>query len=117
MGSETLKIPLAGRKPLKVEVLKTVRNYRDQEGNTRVYYGYYAYWFVGQGRETNRHLERMFWLAWDRVVHSVAHKWAYIAVSGRRLDEESDEYKQEIITFVEKLYPHLLIQHRDSGKS
>ena len=110
-STKYMTIPLEGRKPLKVCILETVRNYRGSDGQRQAYHGYYAYWFVGQGRETSSHYLRMFWLAWDRVVHSVAHKWAYIAVSGSR-DEDSDEYKQEITDFVQKLYPHLLIQHK-----
>jgi hypothetical protein len=109
VGNEVFEIPLEGRKPLKVDILKTVRNYTDKEGKQKAYYGYYAYWFVGQDRETHSHYARMFWLAWDRVVRSVAHKWAYIAVSGERLDEESEDYKQQLTDFVQKLYPHLLI--------
>jgi len=110
MKTDYMKIPLEGREPLKVCVLETVRNYRDKDGERKAHHGYYAYWFVGQGRETASHYERMFWLAWDRIVHSVAHKWAYIAVSGERgMDENSDAYRQEITSFVQKLYPHLLI--------
>lgn len=112
--TEYMKIPLEGRSPLKVCILKTVRNYRNLEGERETYHGYYAYWFVGQNRETPSHYERMFWLAWDRVVHSVAHKWAYIAVSGQR-EEDSDAYRDEITQFVKRLYPHLLIKQQDDG--
>jgi len=110
-----LKVPLEGRDPLKLCILETIKNYQDQEGKQQSYHGYYAYWFVGQGRETPSHYERMFWLAWDRVVHSVAHKWAYIAVSGTRDGDESEAYKQEITDFVQKLYPHLLIDLKNEG--
>ena len=110
-----MTIPIEGRDPLKVCILETIKNYHDGEGKTQAYHGYYAYWFVGQGRETSSHYERMFWLAWDRVVHSVAHKWAYIAVSGKRLDDESEDYKQEISDFVQKLYPHLLVGDEGEG--
>jgi hypothetical protein len=115
VNTDYMKIPLEGRDPLKVCVLQTVRSYRGPDGERKTYYGYYAYWFVGQHRETASHYERMFWLAWDRVVHSVAHKWAYIAVSGSRESEDSDEYKQEIIDFTQKLYPHLLIDLSGKG--
>ena len=114
MGSERMSIPLEGRAPLDVDILMTERRYRNEEGEMQTYYGYYAYWFVGQDRETPSHYERMFWLAWDRVVHSVAHRWAYIAVSGERADENDQEYKQELIDFVQKIYPHLLIQSADN---
>lgn len=110
--TDYMEIPLEGRDPLKVCILKTVRNYAGEDGERRAYHGYYAYWFVGKNRETASHYARMFWLAWDRVIHSVAHKWAYIAVSGER-DEESEDYKQEITDFVQKLYPHLLIAQND----
>lgn len=115
MNTDYMKIPTEGRAPLKVCVLRTIKNYRDANGERKTYYGYYAYWFVGQHRETASHYQRMFWLAWDRIVHSVAHKWAYIAVAGEREDEQSDAYKQEIIDFVQKLYPHLLIDHQGEG--
>jgi hypothetical protein len=107
-ATKYMKVPLPGREPLKLCVLETVRNYRLANGERKTYNGYYAYWFVGQHRETSSHYMRMFWLAWDRVVHSVAHKWAYIAVSGER-ETDSDSYKQEITDFVQTLYPHLLI--------
>lgn len=115
IGSEVFEIPIEGRKPLKVDILKTQRRYRGADGEVKTYYGYYAYWFVGQGRETHSHYERMFWLAWDRVVHSVAHKWAYIAVSGQRTGEDDENYKTVLTGFVEKLYPHLLVDLSNEG--
>jgi hypothetical protein len=115
INTDYMKIPLDGREPLKVCVLQTLRNYRGPDGELRTYYGYYAYWFVGQHRETASHYERMFWLAWDRVVHSVGNKWAYIAVSGQRESENSNAYKQEIIEFTQRLYPHLLIPQQNEG--
>jgi hypothetical protein len=114
---QVIEVPLEGRLPLKVAVLETVQNYKDSAGVQKAYYGYYAYWFVGQNRETPSHYARMLWLAWDRVVHSVAHKWAYIAVSGDRDSETSDAYKQEIIDFIQKLYPHLLINKQTEDRA
>ncbi len=105
-GEYNLDVPIDGRAPLKVRVIKTSRIYRTAEG-TIPYYGYYAYWFVGQERETPSHLRRMFWLAWDRVVRSTANRWAYISFSGER-EEGDDSYKDEIIDIVREVYPHLL---------
>ncbi len=114
-STKYLKVPLEGRDPLKLCILETVKNYRDAEGAPQAYHGYYAYWFVGQERETPSHYERMFWLAWDRVIHSVAHKWAYIAVSGQRNEDVPELYKEELTDFVQKLYPHLLINSQDES--
>jgi hypothetical protein len=112
---QVVDVPLEGRKPLKVALLETTRNYRGADGERKTYYGYYAYWFVGQHRETPSHYARMLWLAWDRVVHSIGNKWAYIAISGDRTSQDSDAYKQEIIDFVQKLHPHLLIDSQGEG--
>ncbi len=115
LKTEYFDVPIEGRKPLNVCILNTSKKYRDADGEEQFYLGYYAYWFVGQGRETSSHYERMFWLAWDRVIHSVAHKWAYIAVSGKRESDETEEYKEEITDFVQKLYPHLLLKDEGEG--
>lgn len=112
---EIVEVPLEGREPLQVAVLETVRNYRGADGERKTRYGYYAYWFVGQGRETPSHYMRMLWLAWDRVVNSISHKWAYVAVAGDRADETSKDYEKQIGEFVQKLYPHLLITQQNGG--
>ncbi|MBN2163751.1 MAG: exosortase-associated EpsI family protein [Pontiellaceae bacterium] len=107
-GEYTLDVPIEGREPLKVRVIKTSRIYQGPEGQV-TYYGYYAYWFVGQDRETPYHLGRMFWLAWDRVVRSRANRWAYIAVSGTR-EETGNDYESDVIDFIESVYPYLLTE-------
>lgn len=105
-GEYILKIPLEGRDPLKVMVIQHHRIYQTSDGPVPSY-GYYAYWFVGQDRETPYHMGRMFWLAWDRVVRSTANRWAYIAVSGQR-EETGKAYEAQIIDFVQSVYPFLL---------
>lgn len=102
----SIQIPIEGRKPLNVRVIKTSRIFETKDGDVP-YYGYYAYWFVGQHRETPYHLERMFWLAWDRVVNSTANRWAYIAISGKRTIED-DSFENNIISFVQEVYPKIL---------
>jgi hypothetical protein len=112
---QMIEVPLEGREPLRVAVLETIRNYRGADGTRKVYYGYYAYWFVGQGRETPSHYMRMLWLALDRIAHSISHKWAYVVVAGDRTDEKSKDYEQQIREFVQKLYPHLLVDQQNGG--
>lgn len=102
----TIQIPIKGRDSLDVRVIKTSRIFKTADGDVP-YYSYYAYWFVGQSRETPYHLSRMFWLAWDRVVNSTANRWAYIAVSGKR-DPENNEFEKNIRSFVQEVYPKIL---------
>ena len=113
VNEHVIEVPMDGRKPLKVAVIEAERAYETADG-PQIYYSYYAYWFVGQDRETPSHYARMFWLGWDRVVRSVAHRWAYIAVSGKR-DPESREYEKDITEFVRIMYPTILIENAEMG--
>ena len=49
---------------------------------------------MGKDRETASHLWRMYWMGYDRVVHGVSHRWAYIAMSGDRgIDSRFDDFE------------------------
>jgi hypothetical protein len=39
------------------------------------------YWFVGDKVTTPYHMQRLWLTSWDRVVHHVNHRWAYIIVT------------------------------------
>ena len=84
-----------------------LRRWRAPDGRQAEYLSYYAYWFVGKGRETPSHFMRMFWMASDRIFHNRSHRWAYISVSGER--DGKDAYRKEIETFVGGLYPEMTI--------
>lgn len=104
----TIRIPLAGRaQPLEVRVLDMIRPYKRADGSQAAAYTYYAYWFVGKDRETASHLERMFWMGYDRVFRGVSHRWAYIALAGARTSG-SDAHLQTIADFASQLHPALL---------
>ncbi len=109
VNEHMIEVPMEGREPLKVAVIEVERIYKTPEGS-QTYYSYYAYWFVGQDRETPDHYARMFWLGWDRVVRSVAHRWAYIAVSGQR-EPEGREYEMEIADFIQAVYPSIIAEN------
>ena len=109
--SYVLEAPIAGRQPLGVMVLETTRP-MDLHSGKRELLGYYAYWFAGQGRETPFHWKRMFWLGWDRIVHSVAHRWAYIALAGRR--DSGRQFQEQLKSFIGELYPRLTLQGQPS---
>ena len=106
-SSRRLTVPLGAGEAVEVMVLRNAANVQTPDGPME-YRTFYAYWFVGQGRETPSHGARMFWLAYDRVFHSVAHKWAYIAVSGRRLDD--GEAENELIRdFIATLHGEIVL--------
>ena len=100
----TIDVPMGeGRPPLRASILLTRREINTPQGIVRGGEHYYLFWFVGVNRETGNHWWRMFYLAWDRVVHSVAHKWAYVAVSGPR-EPGSKSYEDQIRAFVPVLH-------------
>lgn len=54
----------------------------------RVIPGVFAYWFVGSDRVVASHGQRMWWLAWDRLVRRRNHRWAYVVAQTHALDGE-----------------------------
>jgi hypothetical protein len=73
---ETIPIALADGREQKVRKLTLVRT---QDGVQIV--GYFIYWFIGKDKTTDDHIERIFLTSWDRIVHRVNHRWAYVIVS------------------------------------
>jgi hypothetical protein len=106
--SKTMRVPMDDRKPLDVMTLELLRRVKNGDGQLLEYASYYTYWFVGKGRETPSHFWRTIWMATDRIFYNVAHRWAYIAVSGTR-QKDSEDYKKEMISFIHDLYPHMML--------
>lgn len=115
LNSHVLSIPLEGREPLNVMVLDLIRPKRMPDGETVAVPFYFAYWFVGKDRETPYHLQRMVWMATDRVFHNVSHRWAYIAISGLR-EVGSRSYEDELKDFVAGFYPQIALNVSRSAR-
>jgi hypothetical protein len=109
VGSYVLDVPIEGRDPLPVMVLHLERQWKNEKGQAGKFGTYYAYWFVGKDRETPHHHMRMFWMAADRVMRNVSHRWAYISVSGQR-DLQTDDHQDEIRQIVAELYPSMAVE-------
>jgi hypothetical protein len=72
---ETIPITLADGRVQKVRKLTLVRT----QDSVQIV-GYFIYWFIGKDKTTDDHLERIFLTSWDRIVHRVNHRWAYVIV-------------------------------------
>ena len=107
-SKEVAEVQLEGREPLDVMVLHLKRTASGGSVMAGEMKTYYAYWFVGKDRETPYHLMRMFLMATDRVTRNVAHRWAYISLSGPR-KSNSEDYKEQIQKFVSELYPYISV--------
>lgn len=110
VDSTVVPIPIDGRKPLDVMVLELLRREKLPNGRQFEMASYYAYWFVGKGRETPYHLQRMVWMATDRIFRNVSHRWAYISVSGGRRPGTT-AYREQMTSFLHDLYPQILLKN------
>lgn len=106
-NQSVITVPMEGRAPLRVKVLDLVHSRLAPDGTRGYALSYYAYWFVGHGRETPEHWQRMWWMAADRVFRNVSHRWAYISVSGGRA-EEGDGHLEQARAFIHLLYPQMI---------
>jgi hypothetical protein len=103
---ETLPIALKNGRVQKVRKLTLVKT---QDGVQVV--GYFLYWFIGKDKTTDDHLERIFLTSWDRVVHRVNHRWAYVIVSGilrpglKAAEKEKQEVLSDLISFTGEIIP------------
>ena len=104
-GSRVVTVDdIPGRAPLDVMVLDARTRYVDAGGRAREHHVAYAYWFIGDDRETPYHLQRLFWMGADRLLRGVAHRWAYVGISTRRTPDDN-AYLQRLERFIAHLYP------------
>lgn len=105
---EVIEVPIPGRDPLHVKILELAHDRGETAGGKVTYGSYFAYWFVGNNRETPEHWQRMVWMASDRIFHNLAHRWAYIAIAGVRTEGNKD-YQAEVREIAGLLYPQIAI--------
>lgn len=108
--TETMEVPVESGKELDVKLIKNTRNMRTPTGEEVSFKRYFAYWFIGRGRVTDSHLERMAMMAMDRVFFNVAHRWAYISISGgpSSSDMTEEEFLDDVKQFISELHPQII---------
>ncbi|MBI5685398.1 MAG: EpsI family protein [Verrucomicrobia bacterium] len=77
---EDVPVNAGGVAALRTRALKIVRRLQagGMDGSVeRLNY----YWFMGKDRVTASHIQRIVWNSFDRIVHSVNHRWAYITLT------------------------------------
>jgi hypothetical protein len=91
---QRLRVPLPQLRPLELTAM-------EMNGGTQLF----AYWFTDGERQTASHWARLFWIAWDGVIHNERRRWAYIAIvthSGDTAGAQSD-----LMKFIPDLYHHI----------
>jgi EpsI family protein len=79
-SGQTIDVPLHSGHNLQVMNLSITRPATTATGETFELPGYYMYWFVGDKVTTPYHWERLWLTSWDRIVHQINHRWAYVIV-------------------------------------
>lgn len=102
-ATHVMEIPMRDRKRLQATVLDVSTDTSGQRGTSHIF----AYWFVGKGHETPYHTERLFWMAFDNIVHGVLQRWAYISVMTPNIGTQ-DNSLDMLSDFVAELYPAIL---------
>jgi len=105
-----MDVNLSGKKTLKLMILDLLQRRQMADGHLVEDTGYYAYWFVGNGRETPYHSVRMFYTAVDRLFEGVNPRWSYISVSGTAARGCEGSWRDEIRNFVKQLYPYIMAE-------
>jgi ribosomal protein L34E len=99
---------------LAVKVLYLTRIVPDERGRPMPMHSYYAYWFAGRHHETPHHIERMFWMAADKVIRSETYPWAYISLTGAR-QPGRDDHLVEIEALLREMVPRLRLPESEEG--
>ncbi len=103
MSSRIHSVELDHGKKVELRVLEMVVRVSGEGGQLQHVPFYFAYWFRGAGHETPYHLNRMAWMAYDRIFKSTSSRWAYISISGAR-DLNSNAHLSQISDFVRSVY-------------
>jgi hypothetical protein len=71
--------------------------------------GCFIYWFIGKDKTTDDHVERIILTSWDRIVHRVNHRWAYVIVNSilPTQAEERQKVLSDLVSFTRELIPQI----------
>jgi hypothetical protein len=72
---------------------------------------FFAYWFTDGQRETEKHISRLFWVAWNGIMHNERRRWAYISIAVINNSHSSDPIP-DLKKFISDLYPEVSIIDR-----
>ncbi len=76
---DTVEISQPHRYSLPVLKMFLQREGKTPDGQTVPQSALYVYWFVADGQLTEKHNQRMLWLARDQITRGVLQRWAYVS--------------------------------------
>jgi len=117
-SSQVLPVKLDDGRTLEVMKLVISRPVEVQPGVRKELTSLFLYWFIGKGITTPHHRDRIFLTDWDRVVHGVSHRWAYVIVSAPVLDgfvpggKNEEQTLEAINEFIGKIGPEIMLSKK-----
>ncbi|MBV9671262.1 MAG: exosortase-associated EpsI family protein [Verrucomicrobia bacterium] len=105
---QSLPIKLKDSKTQNVRMLTLLR-----PSSTGPIKGYFIYWFVGEDKTTDDHVKRIFLTSWDRIVHRINHRWAYVIVSStippspKGLEPKEEKVYSDLVKFTQEIIPKI----------
>lgn len=109
-----IPITLDNGKTLNVMRLIIARPVEIRPGVTKELTSIFLYWFVGKNMTTPYHWMRLAHTNWDKVVHNVNHRWAYVIVSAPVLEgfapngKNQEQTMEMLKAFVGEVAPQIM---------
>lgn len=116
--SETIPVKLEDGRTLEVTKLVISRPVEVQPGVRKELTSLFLYWFVGKDITTPHHWYRILHTDWDRVVHGVSHRWAYVIVSAPVLDgfvpgaKNQEQTLDSLKKFIGEIAPEIIVSKK-----
>lgn len=113
-SSEFIPVPLKNGQTLTVMKLTLDREVETSPQNRKHITMFFLYWFVGKDKTTADHKVRILLSSWDRIMHNVNHRWAYIIVSAPVMENfkpsgfNREQTMQMLKDFIANIAPSLI---------
>lgn len=112
---EIIPVTLKDGRTIDVAVLRVVRPLELATGDTIAIPSLYMYFFIGKNVITASHFDRVFRTSWDRIMHSLNHRWAYVSVTStvtevyQKYSGKNEEETREMLEkFIAEIAPMIL---------
>ena len=113
--TERIEIPTCPNGVLRVSRINSSNTIPLKNNQTAEVYAVFAYWFIGRGRTTPYHWERIWWTTVDRLFHNRNHRWAYFLLettvplhqTSTNPHPDQLEAMQVLRQFTQNIYPQL----------
>ena len=115
---ETIPVKLDDGRTLEVTKLVISRPVEVQPGVRKELTSLFLYWFVGKDITTPHHWYRILHTDWDRVVHGVSHRWAYVIVSAPVLEgfvpgaKNQEQTLDALKKFIGEVAPEIIVSKK-----